>query len=221
MNTVSYSWGRRALRVIVSGWGYRALCFSALGFRAVGFSVVGFSAVGFSAVGCGKSGVAAGADAPAPNAQAPADEAARPAFQPPDFELDSLSGESVRLSDLVGSKVILLDFWATYCDPCLAAMPHLQKVYMEHRDRGLVILGISIDGPESVANVRSTVAKLGVEFPILLDEESRVVALYNPKTSAPYSVLIGRDGRVRAQQEGFTTGNAAIMEEAIIAALAE
>lgn len=140
---------------------------------------------------------------------------------PPDFELDALSGESVRLHDLVGSKVILLDFWATYCDPCLAAMPHLQEVYAKHRERGLVILGISIDGPESLANVRSTVSKLGVEFPILLDEESRVVALYNPKTSAPYSVLIGRNGQVLAKQEGFTTGNAAAMDDAIERALAQ
>lgn len=126
----------------------------------------------------------------------------------------------MRLHDLVGSKVILLDFWATYCDPCLAAMPHLQEVYAKHREQGFVVLGISIDGPESASNVRSTVAKLGVEFPILLDEESRVVALYNPRTSAPYSVLIGRDGRVLAQQEGFTTGNAALMDDAIVKALA-
>ncbi len=138
---------------------------------------------------------------------------------PPDFELDSTTGGSVRLSDLVGKHVILLDFWATYCDPCLTAMPHLQATYDKYREQGLVILGISIDGPESIANVRSTVAKLGVEFPILLDDESRVVALYNPRTSAPYSVLIGRDGRILAQQEGFTTGNAAVMESAIEAAV--
>lgn len=181
---------------------------------------------GVGLFGCGGSTASSAAYAPAQaevRADAPASGAAPNSAvveRPPDFELDSLSGESVRLSDLVGSKVILLDFWATYCDPCLAAMPHLQEVYAKHREAGLVILGISIDGPESAANVRSTVAKLGVEFPILLDEESRVVALYNPKTSAPYSVLIGRDGRVLAQQEGFTTGNAAVMDDAITKALA-
>jgi peroxiredoxin len=135
--------------------------------------------------------------------------------QPPDFELDAITGDSVRLGELVGKHVILLDFWATYCDPCLQAMPHLQKTYAQYREQGFVVLGISIDGPESVAHVRSTVAKLGVEFPILLDSESRVVALYNPRTSAPYSVLIGRDGRILTRQEGFTTGNAAAMEDAI------
>ncbi len=174
-------------------------------------------------VACGGAASAPGATSPEPppNVAGTRGEPATPVVeQPPDFELDSLSGESVRLRDLVGKKVILLDFWATYCDPCLAAMPHLQEVYTKHRDQGFIVLGISIDGPESAANVRSTVAKLGVEFPILLDEESRVVALYNPRTSAPYSVLIGRDGRVLAQQEGFTTGNAAVMDEAIAKALA-
>lgn len=177
------------------------------------------------AAGCGASTAPESktpndADSPAAGSETVAPGNAAKVEPPPDFELDALSGESVRLHDLVGSKVILLDFWATYCDPCLAAMPHLQEVYAKHREQGLVILGISIDGPESIANVRSTVSKLGVEFPILLDEESRVVALYNPKTSAPYSVLIGRDGQVLAKQEGFTTGNAAAMDDAIARALA-
>src|SRR5690606_6001226 len=139
--------------------------------------------------------------------------------RPPDFELDTLKGGSVRLSDLLGSHVVLLDFWATYCDPCLVAMPHLQELYEQHQAAGLVVLGISIDGPESAASVRSTVSKLGVTFPILLDDESVVVARYNPKTSAPFSVLIGRDGSILAQQEGFTTGNAAELDAAIAQAL--
>ncbi len=141
------------------------------------------------------------------------------AARPPDFELDTLDGRVARLSDHWGQDVVLLDFWATYCDPCLAAMPHLNELYREHRARGFVIFGISIDGPESVAQVRSQVSKLGIEFPILLDDESRVVALYNPKTSAPYSVLIGRDGRILARQEGYTTSNAARLEADILAAL--
>lgn len=135
--------------------------------------------------------------------------------QPPDFELDSLTGDTVRLGDLVGKRVILLDFWATYCDPCLASMPHLQALYERHEKDGLTVLGISIDGPESIASVRSTVARVGVKFPILLDNESRVVAQYNPRTSAPFSVLIGRDGRVLIQQEGFTTGNQAELDRAV------
>ncbi len=98
-------------------------------------------------------------------------------------------------------------------------MPHLDELYREYRAQGFVVLGISIDGPESVEQVRAEVTKLGVSFPILLDSESEVVALYNPKTSAPYSVLIGRDGRVLSKQEGYTRGSATRLQAEIEQAL--
>jgi peroxiredoxin len=140
---------------------------------------------------------------------------------PPDFELDTLDGGSLRLSDHLGKDVVLIDFWATYCDPCLAAMPHLNELYQANRERGLMVLGVSIDGPESIAQVRTTISKMGIEFPILLDEESSVVAKYNPKVSAPYSVLIGRDGVVITKQEGYTTGKAQVLAGDIERALGE
>ena len=155
----------------------------------------------------GAAGSSSGAEAPASGAT------------PPDFELESLDGESVRLADHLGKEVVLIDFWATFCEPCLASMPHLDELYRKYKGRGFAVLGVSIDGPESVAQVRSVVGKLGVTFPILLDQETRVVALYNPKTSAPYSVLIGKDGRIRAKREGYSTGNAAALEADIVAAL--
>ena len=89
-----------------------------------------------------------------------------PAAAPPDFELEALSGDFVRLSDHLGKQVVLIDFWATFCHPCLAAMPHLEELYGKYKDRGLLILGVSIDGPDSVAQVRGEVARLGVSFPI-------------------------------------------------------
>ncbi|MCA9597105.1 MAG: TlpA family protein disulfide reductase [Myxococcales bacterium] len=141
--------------------------------------------------------------------------------RPPDFELPTLTGDTVRLSDHLGKDVVLLDFWATFCDPCLTAMPHLDEVYKKHKDEGFVVLGISIDGPDSIAEVKTTVAKLGVSFPILLDQETSVVALYNPKTSAPYSVLIGRDGSIITKKEGYTTGDSGAVERDVEAALAK
>jgi peroxiredoxin len=157
-----------------------------------------------------------GAPAPAGSAASSA-QAARP----PDFELPTLDGGSVRLSDHLGKDVVLLDFWATYCEPCLRAMPHLDDLYVKHRARGLVILGVSIDGADSLPEVRAEVQKLGIRFPILLDQETRVVALYNPKTSAPFSVLIDRQSRIRVKREGYTTGAAAALEQDLDAALSQ
>ncbi|HYP78628.1 MAG TPA: TlpA disulfide reductase family protein [Polyangiaceae bacterium] len=152
----------------------------------------------------------------APSAGAPGQSQ----LAPPDFELSTTEGKSERLSEHLGKEVVLLDFWATFCEPCLAGMPHLDALYREHHAQGFTVLGISIDGPDSVAQVKTTVSKLGISFPILLDQETRVVALYNPKTSAPYSVLIGRDGRILKKQEGYTTGNASVLDRDVAAALA-
>jgi peroxiredoxin len=161
--------------------------------------------LGLCAAGCGPGG---GAFA-----------GAAPAALPPDFELPRLDGGSVRLSDHFGKDVVLIDFWATFCKPCLRAMPELDALYRERKARGFVVLGVSLDGPGTAADVKAEVARLGVSFPILLDQESRAIALYNPRASAPYSVLIGRDGRVLAKREGYTTGSHDALTRDIDAAL--
>jgi thiol-disulfide isomerase/thioredoxin len=114
-----------------------------------------------------------------------------------------MKGEPVALSEYLGEHVILLDFWATYCQPCLQAMPSLERLYQRHAERGFVVLGINIDGPESIAQVRTEVAKLGITFPILLDQDTETLAAYNPKSNVPFSILIGRDARVLARYEGY------------------
>jgi peroxiredoxin len=150
-------------------------------------------------------------------AHSPADRASS---RPPDFELAALDGSSQRLSEHLGKDVVLLDFWATYCEPCLTSMPHLDELYRRHKQRGFVVLGIAIDGPDSLGAVRRESQKLGISFPILLDSETRVVALYNPKTTAPYSVLIDRSGHIAHKFEGYTSGGTAELDRAVDDALA-
>lgn len=155
-----------------------------------------------------------------PGAGVPA-AARSPGARPPDFELPTLDGGSVRLSDHLGKSVVLIDFWATFCEPCLRAMPHLNDLYVKYKAQGLLVLGVSIDGSDSLPEVRAEVQKLGISFPILLDHETRAVALYNPKMSAPFSVLIDRQSRIRVKREGYTTGSAAALELDLKAALSD
>ena len=125
-----------------------------------------------------------------------------------DFSLPDLSGERVVLSDHLRDRdVVILDFWATWCRPCLVELPFLQELYEHHRDDGLVVLAISMDGPESESQVRPTARRYGFTFPVLLDRDTRVVGLYNPRRAAPMSILIGRDGRVAWSHEGFVSGD--------------
>jgi peroxiredoxin len=131
-----------------------------------------------------------------------------------DFTLRDVEGRTVRLSDHRG-KVVLLNFWATWCVPCKGELPHLQRIYETHRDAGFVVLGISMDGPESIANVGPEVRRYGLTFPILLDEETRVVGVYNPKRAAPFNVLISREGSIERTREGYSSGDEIAMEEDI------
>ena len=128
-----------------------------------------------------------------------------------DFAVRDTKGRTVRLSDYLGKEVVLLDFWATYCEPCLGEMPHLEAMYEENKAKGFVIIALAMDGPETVAEVPSFVARNGLTFPVALDEDSHVASVYNPKSSAPLSVLIDRRGNVVRVREGYNPGDEALV----------
>jgi peroxiredoxin len=123
-----------------------------------------------------------------------------------DFTLRDVEGKQVHLSDY-GGKVVLLDFWATWCVPCAAELPQLQKLYDARKNDGFVVLGIAMDGPESVAQVVPFARRYNLTFPTLLDEETRVVNVYNPKRVAPMTVLIDRRGIIARVRNGYNAGD--------------
>lgn len=109
----------------------------------------------------------------------------------PDFELKNLDGENVKLSDYQGKKVIL-NFWATWCPPCKAEMPDMQQFYTESGDE-VVILAVNIDPQYDVAGFAE---KMGVNFPILLDEDDKVNNTYQVLT-IPTTYFIDEKGIIR------------------------
>ena len=153
--------------------------------------------------------------------QTPSDPAARsPAGTPaPDFSAPDLQGATFRLSDHLGKEVVLLDFWSTFCEPCKAELPHLRAMYDRHRGGGLLIVGIAMDGPETSADVPAFVKRFGVDFPVVVDEDSRIASLYNPKKSMPLSVLIDRAGRIAVVREGYNPGDERLVAADVAAAL--
>src|SRR5208337_2623613 len=84
----------------------------------------------------------------------------------PTFELKDVNGRTVTLAEYTG-KVILLNFWATFCDPCKAEMPSLNKLYAAFKAEGFLVLAVSIDTSESP--VRSFLSAKGINFPVLMD----------------------------------------------------
>lgn len=130
----------------------------------------------------------------------------------PDFSLATLDGDFVSLSDFQGDKVVLIDFWATTCDPCLAEMPELIELYEKKKDQGFEILAIATDDSQTQAAVSATVAKYDMPFPILLDPETEVMDLYNPKGILPFTVIVDRSGGMVFTRASFQAGDTKAME---------
>jgi peroxiredoxin len=137
-----------------------------------------------------------------------------------DFSLPTLDGKTTRLSDYSG-KVVLIDFWSTTCDPCLAEMPHLVDLYKKNKDKGFVVLAVSLDGPESRAQVSNVAHDKEMIFPVLLDEETKVTARFNPKRELPFSVLVGKNGSIIRKRGGYQPGDEKSLEQDVEKALGE
>jgi len=132
------------------------------------------------------------------------------------FTLKNLDGKPTRLSDYYNKNVILIDFWATWCVPCIKELPHFQSFYDKYKEKGLEILAITIDGPESIALVRTFIKRYKYTFPVLLDTESKVVALYNPRVIMPYTILIDWEGNIQYVHQGYSPGDEIHLEQKII-----
>ncbi len=110
----------------------------------------------------------------------------------PDFQLQTLSGEEARLSDYRGSRV-MINFWATWCPPCRAEMPDMEKFY---QDKDVVILAINlVDTENSLQNVKDFSEEYNLTFPILLDTDMEVSTLYAVRP-LPTSYMIDSNGRI-------------------------
>ncbi|HEX2268985.1 MAG TPA: TlpA disulfide reductase family protein [Pyrinomonadaceae bacterium] len=111
----------------------------------------------------------------------------------PQFALRDINGRTVRLSDYQG-KVVLINFWATWCPPCRAEMPDLVRLQAEHANQGLQIIGITYP-PERKARVRRFARSLKVNYPIVLGTRE-IKARFSSDETLPLTVVINRDGKV-------------------------
>ena len=113
-------------------------------------------------------------------------------FLAPDFELQTTTGETIKLSDLRG-QAVLVNLWATWCPPCRAEMPAIEKIYNEYKDDGLVILAVNMTYQDTASNIAPFIDEYDLTFPILLDTNNSVGSAYQLR-SLPSSFFIDRDG---------------------------
>jgi thiol-disulfide isomerase/thioredoxin len=116
----------------------------------------------------------------------------------PAFQVKSLDGAAYDLSALKG-KVVLLDFWATWCGPCRKEIPGIERLHREFKDQGLVVIGMNVG--EERETVEGFLKMAAVSYPVVLTADTNVVAAYEVNAFPTY-VVIGRDGIVTAYQVG-------------------
>jgi len=134
----------------------------------------------------------------------------------PDFTLSTLDGKKVSLKDFKGKKVVVLDFWATWCPPCRRAMPIVQEVSNELKDKDVVFLAVNVD--EDKAKVPDFVKNAGITLTVLLDTDGKVANSYNV-TSIPRMFIINKNGIIKAGHSGFSAEMKEELKKEILEAL--
>ncbi len=119
------------------------------------------------------------------------------------FTVKDMNGASVKLADYKG-KVILVNFWATWCPPCKAELPGLIELYDQYKDQGLVVLGIS--GDDDAETLRAFATEWKIKYPMIVGrDENELLDAYGPIFGYPISVIVGRDGAVCGKHVGPAT----------------
>jgi thiol-disulfide isomerase/thioredoxin len=118
----------------------------------------------------------------------------------PKLELNDIEGRALRLSDYKG-KIVLLNFWATWCAPCRAEMPDLVKWQREYKSKGLQVIGVTYP-PTELTEAREFIKSIEVNYPVALGEE-RTKALFDKGETLPVTVVINKKGMIREVIQGI------------------
>ncbi len=121
----------------------------------------------------------------------------------PDFTLKSLDGNNLRLEEFRG-KVVLINFWASWCGPCRQEMPLLDRLHNRYEDTGFTVLGVNVEGDSKPA--QEIVDKTNVTFPVLIDEGQKVSERYDLEAMSS-TIVIDRDGVIRYIHLGYKPGD--------------
>lgn len=119
----------------------------------------------------------------------------REGFYAPDFTLDTLTGDQIQLSGLRG-KIVVVNFWTTWCPPCRAETPALEMAYKTYKDADVVVLGVNLTDQDSLKDVQSFVQEFGLTYPILLDHDGAISLLYQ-LNGLPKTFFMNRQGVIR------------------------
>jgi thiol-disulfide isomerase/thioredoxin len=132
----------------------------------------------------------------------------------PGFVARDIDNRLVSTDSLIARGPLIIDFWATWCSPCMAEFKAIEKLVKKYADSNLTVVAVSEDGPSEAAKVRHKVAVKKWPFVVVIDNGGSIARKFNV-TAMPSLFLIGRDGKVRLSTRGFVAGDEAKLEEAV------
>lgn len=141
---------------------------------------------------------------------------------PADFDVRTVDGRTIKLSDYRG-KVLVMDFWATWCAPCRLETPQLARLARENRARGLEVIGLHIDdrGRSSPEDIRKFIDHYAITYTVgLATEEMFTSYLGTEDDTIPQTLVFGRDGRLIKHLSGYSQSDGKLLDEAVNQALA-
>lgn len=121
----------------------------------------------------------------------------------PDFNLAAPDGKRVQLSELLKEGPVLLDFWATWCKPCIKGMPKLDEIHKKYKDKGLTVIGVNEDGPRGQNRIRPFLRGRKISFQIAIDSDGSVMKRMQVR-ALPTTILIAPDGEIVLRQAGLS-----------------
>lgn len=129
----------------------------------------------------------------------------------PDFNLPTLAGQNLNKASLKG-KIVVLNFWATWCAPCLEELPVLDELYQQYKDQGVVMLGVNVDNSDKHDKVRAQVNQLGTSFEHVLDAQRHLLRasekqLINGNFGMPATLFIDQEGQVHYVHRGYSASD--------------
>lgn len=130
------------------------------------------------------------------------------------FSLKNLDNRTTSYEDLKGEKLTVIDFWATWCKPCIKSIPKFVEMYDKLDEQGVNFIGISVDGPRNLSKVKPFAKSLGIDYPVLLDTDNTLMARLRVQ-AVPTLLIVNSEDEVVYLHEGYAPGEEKMIEEEI------
>ena len=134
------------------------------------------------------------------------------------FNLPDLNNQFINFEKVKGKKITVIDFWATWCKPCMKGIPKLSQLSSKYRSEGVQFIGINGDGPRNIAKVGPLSKALQIDYPVLLDPDLSIMQDLNVSTF-PTLLILNEKNEVIWRHEGYVEGDDLIIEKAILNSL--